>query len=206
MASLIPEFPIVDGPRSRFVHSFTDTYGQHIFHSHNSQQAPSFDISETDDAYFLDGDFPGLANKSDINLKWTGKRTLIVEANVLRPDYEALWQLHFSHPLRRISKTEDANADGKMQNGNGNASHGVGPAFSDLIPSLKRSRSSTAGTDIRQWVRERHTGQLYRAFTFPEDVETGSVKAKFHQGQLNLMVSKSDPGHAENREILIGDC
>jgi HSP20 family protein len=208
MAAMIPEFPsIQEGPGSRFRHNFTDTFGQHMFHSHNAQQAPSFDISETDDAYLLDGDFPGLEKKSDISLRWSGKRTLIVEANVPRPDYETLWQCSFGHSLEKVAKSSDHHVAPADTNGTAHASeeHGVGPALSDFVPSLRRARSSAGPTAMREWVRERHTGKLYRTFTFPDDVETSSVKAILHQGQLNLMISKSEPLHPGNREIVIDD-
>jgi len=206
MASLMPEFPAAaEVPRSRFAHNFSDTFGQHMFHSHNAQQAPSFDISETDSVYLLDGDFPGLCKKSDINLRWTGKRTLVVEAHIPRPDYETLWQTSFGHAIERVEKSGDGAANDVHGNGNGKGAHGFAPGFSDLIPSLRRSHSCSGETGIREWIKERHTGQLYRTFTFPDDVETGSVKAILHQGQLNLMIAKSEPLHAGNREISIGD-
>ncbi|KAK4551590.1 hypothetical protein LTR86_011061 [Recurvomyces mirabilis] len=206
MASLIPEFPdAAEVLRSRFAHNFSDTFGQHIFHSHNAQQAPSFDISETDSAYLLDGNFPGLCKKSNIKVRCAGKRTLVVEAHVPKPDYETLWQTSFGHKIERIQNSGDGAASGVHVDGNGKGAHGVAPGFSDLIPSLRRSRSCAGETGVREWVRERHTGQLYRTFTFPDDVETGSVKAILHQAQLNLMITKSEPVHSGNREIFIGD-
>ncbi|KAK3669150.1 hypothetical protein LTR78_010970 [Recurvomyces mirabilis] len=181
MASLIPEFPAAaEVLRSRFAHNFSDTFGQHVFHSHNAQQAPSFDISETDSAYLLDGDFPGLCKKSNIRLRWAEKRTLVVKAHVPRPDYKALWQTSFGHKIERIQNSGDGAASGVHVDGNGKGAHGVAPGFSDLVLTPGRRESGN-------------------------DVETGSVKAILHQAQLNLMITNSEPVHSGNREIFIGD-
>ena len=180
-----------------------------MFHSHSSPHTPCFDISETDNAYFLDGDFPGVVDKADISLKWTGKRTLVIEADVPKLDYEAMWDVSFGKPLEKAEKHEDANHKGMDSNGNtkapGTPYPGLHPSLGNLVPSLRGSQTVTADSKIRHWVKERHTGHLYRTFAFPEDVDTHSIKAKLHQGQLNMMVSKSEPVPAEKQRVDIAD-
>ncbi|KAJ9630753.1 hypothetical protein H2203_001277 [Taxawa tesnikishii (nom. ined.)] len=75
-------------PARLFGHFFEDPYhylpfhhGEHIIH-------PKFDFRESDEAYFLEGEFPGIAKKEDIQLEWAGERTLVVNATVEKVDLE----------------------------------------------------------------------------------------------------------------------
>lgn len=52
---------------------------------------PLFDIRETKEAYFLEGEFPGISDQKAIKLEWKGKRTLLVEATIPKLDLEAEW-------------------------------------------------------------------------------------------------------------------
>ncbi|KAH6645638.1 HSP20-like chaperone [Truncatella angustata] len=60
-------------------HEFVHPYEVHIY-------SPHTDIRETAKNYYVDIEFPGLADKKDILLKWTSSRTLIVEARIKRPE------------------------------------------------------------------------------------------------------------------------
>lgn len=52
---------------------------------------PSFEIRESRDDYFLEGEFPGVGSEEHIKAEWTASRTLLVEANVPQVDLEEEW-------------------------------------------------------------------------------------------------------------------
>ncbi|KAM0815755.1 putative HSP20-like chaperone [Seiridium cardinale] len=61
------------------VHSAIHPYEQEV-------RTPHADIRETAKKYYIDIELPGLADKKDLSLKWTGSRTLLVEAKIRRPE------------------------------------------------------------------------------------------------------------------------
>ncbi|KAF3929058.1 hypothetical protein ABW20_dc0104457 [Dactylellina cionopaga] len=46
--------------------------------------APNFDISETEDAYILEGELPGVSNKSSISVDFDDAQTIVVKGEVSR--------------------------------------------------------------------------------------------------------------------------
>lgn len=44
--------------------------------------SPSFDVHETDKAYILEGELPGLSNKSNVSIEFTDPQTLLVRGKL----------------------------------------------------------------------------------------------------------------------------
>ncbi|KAF2493846.1 hypothetical protein BU16DRAFT_428057, partial [Lophium mytilinum] len=49
---------------------------------------PDFDVRETERAYFLEGEFPGIRDQRAIRLEWVDRRTLAIEARLERRKME----------------------------------------------------------------------------------------------------------------------
>lgn len=51
--------------------------------------SPSFDVHETEQAYVLEGEFPGLHDKSSLNIEFTDPQTLLVRGKTERAHHES---------------------------------------------------------------------------------------------------------------------
>jgi HSP20 family molecular chaperone IbpA len=133
--------------------------------------APNFDVRESADYYFLEGEFPGVANKNDIHIEWVGRRTLVIEVRVARLDEEAEWGISLK-PTEYMSENEDG------------GSH----------------RHERRNLKLREWLNDRHTGELQRSFTFPHDVDTENLKARLSNGLLKILATKLRGNEREPRK------
>lgn len=148
-------------------------------HTHHSRDAsseifagPSCDVRVTNDAYFLDGEFPGVRSKEDIILEMVESHTLCISTQVTRVDLAKEWG-----DLLTIDKQND-NCE---------------------IPSPDYSNEKkTQGSSVQKepfagactWVNERHVGNLQRSFTFPADAELDSLTARLSDGVLKIMIRR----------------
>lgn len=82
-----------------FAHPFGDSY---------PLPAPQTDIRETKSAYYLDIELPGLRDKNDVKLKWTGERSLFIDAAIQRealPEEEELVSTETNRKVKKKEKT-----------------------------------------------------------------------------------------------------
>ncbi|KAH8646281.1 hypothetical protein BX600DRAFT_477426 [Xylariales sp. PMI_506] len=63
------------------IHDFIHPFEQDV-------RTPHADIRETTEKYYIDIELPGLANMDGFSVKWTNPRTLLVEAQIMRPNIE----------------------------------------------------------------------------------------------------------------------
>jgi len=63
----------------------------HSHMRHHSTYAPYFDVREDDNAFYLEGEFPGVETKDDIVIEELGSRTFSVEAKTARFDLSKEW-------------------------------------------------------------------------------------------------------------------
>ncbi|KAF1345793.1 hypothetical protein BDV97DRAFT_28385 [Delphinella strobiligena] len=166
-----------DLPFTPFIHQSSEP---RLITSHGDKHtiAPLFDVRETSEAYFLEGEFHGVSTTEDIKVEWTGPRTISIEANVSRVDLETEWGIE-TEPKTRAPEEEN----GRPAEPKRTAS---GKSRKDQKARLK-DRSA-----VRQWTCERHVGHYLRTFTFPHDVEQESVKARLSQGLLKMMILKKE--------------
>jgi HSP20 family protein len=134
---------------------------------------PNFDVRESADYYFLEGEFPGVASKSDIHIEWVGHRTLSIEAMVSTVDEEAEWGIS----LRSTYHKSDRGSE-----------NGDGP------------RQQQKSKKVRELLTGRHTGELERSFTFPHDVDTENLKARLSNGLLKILATKLKSEEHESRK------
>jgi len=145
--------------------------------------APNFDVRESSNYYFLEGEFPGIANKSDIHIEWVGHQTLVIEAKVAPIDEEAEWAI--SHGVAG----DKSNKEGS----------GVAAENGD------RSRHEKRGKELRGLLSGRHLGELHRSFTFPHKIDEESLKARLSSGLLKILVTKVGSEGESRRRIEIED-
>jgi len=130
--------------------------------------APNFDVRESASYYFLEGEFPGIANKSDIHIEWVGHQTLVIEARVPPLDEDAEWAISHGGPGDKLSKDGSAVP---AKNGD-------------------RSKHEERRKELRTLLSGRHLGELQRSFTFPHKVDEENMRARLCSGLLKILVTK----------------
>ncbi|KAL1984315.1 hypothetical protein VTN96DRAFT_9273 [Rasamsonia emersonii] len=166
--SLLPRWP----PAGEFSSLFRllDEYTDHIsrrlgpdFYSGGGLRtiAPRFDMRESNDAYYLDGELPGIDQK-DITIEFTDPKTLVVRGRTER-NYE--------------TGEAGAGAGGEQQQ-------------QQQTKAVEKTAEEQQ-QDHRYWVSERSIGEFSRTFTFPAAVDQDNVKASLKNGILSITVPKT---------------
>ncbi|KAF3923317.1 hypothetical protein ABW21_db0203017 [Orbilia brochopaga] len=132
-----------------------------------SSFTPNFDVKETKDSYVLDGDVPGILDKSALDLSFVDDNTLVVKGRIERSSETGKPE----NDNTAVEKTEKK--DGKQ------------PTVEDEDANGKVSNNGE-----KYWVRERYVGEFQRAFSFPQSVDHDAVKASLKDGILNIVVPK----------------
>ena len=140
-----------------------DDYDNHRSHGQSAIRgfAPKFDVRESESAFHLDGELPGIA-REDINIEFTDPQTLVVKGRTER-EYH-----HSSEPSKDQSNTEQA-----------------------VETADKASKNNKSVGQHRYWASERSVGEFSRTFSFPNRVDQDHVKASLKNGILSILVPKA---------------
>lgn len=142
-----------------------------------SNFSPRFDVRETKDAYYLDGEVPGI-NQKDVDIEFSDPQTLVIKGRVTR-EYTSNesddTDSRASSP--KPATVEDAPEDGRE-------------AVTKTGPKTEVSKS-TAAPQHKFWVSERSVGEFHRTFSFPTRVDQDAVKASLKNGVLSVVVPKA---------------
>ena len=146
-----------------------DDYDNHRNHQQSSLRsfAPRFDVRESETAFHLDGELPGIAQEN-INIEFTDPQTLVVKGRTER-------EYHTSEP-----KEQSGNGNG---NGNGNQEQ--------AIETTEKASKTSSKAGHRYWASERTVGEFSRTFSFPTRVDQDNVKASLKNGILSVLVPKA---------------
>ncbi|KAL6238303.1 30 kDa heat shock protein [Aspergillus navahoensis] len=151
-----------------------DDYDNHrSTRSHTSVQsfAPRFDVRESNEAYHLDGELPGIP-QSNIDIEFTDPQTLVIKGRSER---------EYHSPNDNSNRTEQAETENQAQ-GQSNEVAKTGE---------KQISTKKAANKPRYWVSERSVGEFQRTFTFPTRVNQDDVKASLKDGILSVVVPKA---------------
>ncbi|EEH02688.1 heat shock protein [Histoplasma capsulatum G186AR] len=144
--------------------------------------APRFDVRETKDAYHLDGELPGIAQK-DIDIEFTDAQTLVVKGRSER---------EYSASSGGDEEPSDAGHGGKKTR---QATVEDEDASSTTAVTKTGGKSQEVGSPLRggmkYWVSERSVGEFSRSFNFPTRVDQDKVKASLKNGILSIAVPKA---------------
>jgi HSP20 family molecular chaperone IbpA len=191
--------------------------------SHIKVSSPNFDIRETDDAYYLEGEFPGVRDQNAIFIERLGSRALLIEARATKLDLKQEWGVE-------ADEGSDATASVKQ------AVAAVGPAVnSDTVGAGDSSSSrhknveapkhptrpeeaspndvwgkegkfdsdSKKPSNVRLLLSERHSGSLQRSFTFPDLINFSKLKARLRDGLLRVRVPKAEGSVSRNERFAV---
>lgn len=159
------------------IHPFGDGYPLPV---------PHCDIRETPSAYYLDVDLPGLRDRTDVRLKWTGARSLFVDATIQRPALpeEAVDASRHSEP--ETTKAEDGKEETK-----------------DVKKDNKEKKEKKQTKTVHLLRHERKIGEFARGFNFPVDVDQDKTVAKLAYGVLTITVPKKEKDQEEHKDVEI---
>jgi len=175
-------------------------------HHHEVDFSPSFDVRESDSAFFLEGEFPGVARKEDITIEKLGPRTLLVESSLARFDIQTEWGQHAIPP---VHATPEGKAEQQHHQVRDNR-EGIRERHQDGGDRQNNPWSGEQGVresadGLRVRLAERHVGNLQRSFTFPSPVDIDAMKARLRFGLLVMMIPKAGSGRHDSRKIDIED-
>lgn len=167
--------------------------------------SPKFDIKETEAAYILEGELPGIAKK-DINLDFVDDHTL-----VLKTKSETIREQGRKPTEQTPTELRASQDDAQMSGANPEAQP------SEIDNSALATTNQTKDVAVPAPVvptyhlTERTHSTFQRVFTFPADIKVGEVKASLKNGILSVTVPKVVPEPApedeakKGRSIMIED-
>jgi len=145
---------------------------------------PKFDFRETEHAFELHGELPGV-NKENVSIEFTNPQTIEIRGKVDRTYTSgtppANWIEDKSRDESAASDTQSYKATVEDASEDGEAS--IKTPETEDVPEKEDS--------ARYWVRERSVGSFSRQFTFPKRVDTDNVQASYRDGILVVTVPKA---------------
>jgi HSP20 family molecular chaperone IbpA len=187
--SFTPLFRLLDefDNYTREVHGTHTDRPRHRNRGHHNSFNPRFDVRETENAYELYGELPGI-DRENISIEFTDPQTLVIRGRTERT---------------YISGTPPA---GLLENGNQLAG-----AITENGEEQTTSAAENNGTEkgkekakapsTKYWLQERSVGEFARTFGFPTRVDQDAVTASLNNGILTLVVPKAKKH--ETRRITI---
>lgn len=162
-----------------------------------AQWQPKFDVRETNSAYELHGELPGMS-KENVSIEFTDAQTLLVKGKVERT-YTA-----GTPPAGALegNSTGGAITDGKEGSSSSHKAT-VEDATENDTPApatsskegegevAKTSEEKKPADSAKYWLTERSVGEFSRVFSFPTRVNQDDVSANFKDGILSITVPKA---------------
>lgn len=185
---------------------------------HREVLAPDFDVRETELAYYLEGEFPGIADNEAIKLEWVDNRTLAIDAKVVKVDLDAEWGLPLTGmQVKPVPQGEDTVITDAPNDARESveATQDGGPLAREQELERRKMEEQTQGEAqrkaqqqmtppaVRDWLAERRVGHYQRTFTFPADVDAVAVRARLGQGLLRILVPKIRDANVKAKQIPI---
>jgi len=160
---------------------------------------PKADVRETLTNFYLEVELPGVRDKSELHLRWTSMRSLLITSKTARPEIPE--EELADAPVVKAVKPQEA--DIKIEAPEDN--HHEEPKVSTDV---SRNSSSTNGSAIKTTkkephltVHERMIGEVLRAFNFPVDVDRENTHAKLDAGLLRVIIPKVEHEQVEHVHV-----
>jgi HSP20 family molecular chaperone IbpA len=140
---------------------------------------PAFDVRELSDAYYLDGELPGV-DQSNIEIEFTDAHTLVIKG----------------HTERNYNENQDTTPTSSRSSSPAGWHQ---PTVEDEDAESTTSSAGSADTaasvpsekdEPHFWAAERSTGDFQRTFSFTARVDQDNVRASLKNGILSVVVPK----------------
>ncbi|KAH7161992.1 HSP20-like chaperone [Dactylonectria estremocensis] len=165
------------------------------------QWQPNFDIRETEQAYELHGEFPGV-KKENVHIQFTEPQMIRVHGKTSRsytsttPLATPVEEPKASDSVTNNSekrKSYQSTVEDEFEHVSGDDADAAGdpeevePKESDIVAPVPTKPAEKA----KYWITERSVGQFSRSFHFPTRVDQDAVTANFDNGILTIVVPKA---------------
>lgn len=146
--------------------------------------APKFDVKETDDAYILDGELPGVERK-DISLEFADDNTLVLKTRT------ETFREEGAPPAAKQGEHQAGGSAEQAQVTGANAE----ASTDKTVTKTSNERAVTKSSDNKPTyhLTERSVGTYQRAFNLPGQLKHDAVKASLKNGVLTVTVPKMEP-------------
>ncbi|KFA69470.1 hypothetical protein S40285_04614 [Stachybotrys chlorohalonatus IBT 40285] len=164
-----------------------------------SHWQPRFDVRETDAAYELHGELPGMA-KDNLTIEFPEPQTLVVRGRTERTYtagtppaglLEENQQQQKSIEERRNSHQATVEDDREEAGGKTSTSDWEAVEKHDAAAQNKQQQQQQPVDKARYWLSERSIGEFSRTFNFPTRIEQDGVSANLKDGILSVIVPKA---------------
>jgi len=170
---------------------------------------PSFDVKETKDSYILDGELPGIADKSNLDIQFVDPQTLVIKGRIERSSSSGNDQADAAttntnsaatpadtpnEKPRKPTVEDEADAETSSVNSEKNTETTVEKSGSNTV-----AQNNNNNNGHRYWVQERMVGEFQRSFSFPHNIDQDAVKASLKDGILSVVVPKKNVSDAPRR-------
>ncbi|KAK7748426.1 hypothetical protein SLS62_008582 [Diatrype stigma] len=188
-----------------------DSSGSNVVHRagagrhHLPLISPKFDLKETETAYELHGELPGI-EKDRVNIEFSDDQTIVVRGSIER-SYTS------GSGGAQEGKTEDVAVGGTEQqqhpkphkvtveDENETAQEGSSSSGGAVEKSKAAGAPPAEAPKHKFWVSERSFGEFSRSFAFPGRIDTEGVTASLNNGVLTVVAPKAKKH--ESRRIAI---
>ncbi|KAJ5085644.1 30 kDa heat shock protein [Penicillium argentinense] len=157
----------------------------------SSSFTPSFDVREGSDAYYLDGELPGV-DQSNIDIEFSDPQTLVVKGRTAR-NYQS--QNHTS--VAEASSKQESRSSRQWRQPTVQDEDEAESDSDNSYTDVESAKSSTIAQSANQsqpqfhfWASERSIGEFQRTFNFLTRVDQDNVRASLNNGVLSIVVPK----------------
>jgi HSP20 family protein len=150
---------------------------------------PRFDVKEEKDAYHLEGEMPGIAQK-DIEIEFADERTLTIKGRSER----------YVEKGEKPKEIDNASDSADKDSADKSKSMEVATQNNEKGVAAKAEEHNTP----TYWMAERSVGEFKRSFSFPQRVDQEGVKAGLKNGILTIVVPKERKAK-QSRKVTIED-
>ncbi|KAL7268677.1 hypothetical protein RUND412_008687 [Rhizina undulata] len=192
-------------PLYRLLHELSSPSAAAVHHESPCRRAfsPNFNVYETENAFVLEGELPGLSDKSQVHIEFTDAQILLVKGRIER-SYRS------SSPESKASDTESSEPSSPRSR-NPTVEEEIDEA--NISPILAETRKKPEqqpvvektkiekDTSPKYWILERTVGQFERRFTFTVGIDQDGVTASLEHGVLKIIVPRR--AHPVGRRIEI---
>jgi HSP20 family molecular chaperone IbpA len=166
---------------------------------------PKFDVRETEEAYELHGELPGL-ERENISIEFPEHQTIVISGSVER-NYASDSNKDNAAPEEPTSpKTEEtrrnshqATVEDDPEDESTPASSRASSPWMDVAKPVTRvgaeettqTSTQTPKDQSKYWLRERSVGRFSRTITFPARIDEDNATAVLRNGILSITVPKA---------------
>ncbi|RYO88548.1 hypothetical protein DL762_003670 [Monosporascus cannonballus] len=164
---------------------------------------PKFDLKETDTAYELHGELPGI-EKDRVSIEFSDDQTIVIRGSVERSHTSSSGTTAEGNENGNVNVGAGDNADKQAhkptvedapEGDSGNKNKSVEKSGSGEV------QQQQSAPKYKYWVSERSFGEFQRSFSFPSRIDTEGVTASLNNGVLTIVVPKAKKHEARRVTI-----